>query len=490
MTMATIFCPLHQGDGCKWTGPWSNAKDHLDKTCEFSTKLCICGKLIPRRGFDEHQKMCVHECGYCQMRVGKGQTAAHAKECKRMMNHCRHGCGALMAPVEFKSHDRLCPQNMVPCPIGFGGHAPHQIAKYAVKEHLETIIQNEKKDPMLAELTKAHLRLLELETAVEPFQCPDGHVMTPAPGPLFSRDELAPSGWRQRMQIGQPVFIWWLPTLRWYLGRVIALDPPKDTSKDPPKDTVSAKADGAATAAAVPPPTVVLNIPKSASDGRKGQSGSSDGKNGGNGAAVGSATVVGGGRVRLRYFNFESKWDEWVNCESDRLAWFSKEMVAYALDNAGSITNGQPRSDVSARELRTWLNGLDSKMLTGGESFGLSLEVWDKWQNGIRCVGCQNAMRPMGVDPIDPRLFTNSQDFNLACRQCGYCICNSCHIGRVATVGIARTPANPSFMAEMLGPQLPPQPPPNAHPHNHYMPMQIPPEFLAAVLGPRGANFP
>lgn len=570
MAMATIICPLHQKDGCQWKGPWSNAFDHLEKTCDFAKRRCQCGTFVPRREFELHKMGCQTTCEYCHLSLSKDQKQRHYPECKKAMEPCQHGCGAYIVKSEIKIHNSRCSKYLVDCPIsGSAIHPSHKLNPCQIVPHLESIVRESKDNVLLTQLAQAHLKLARNDV-MEPFLCPGGHMLAPSPGPLFTRDELAPTGWRDRVRINQPILVWWQANLRWYLTRVIAVDPPTrplqqtahkqpqtptqapvaDQIAKPPAATVSAAAALQATASAPalpstasapalqstasapasdgkkPPEAATASAPATAlqstgvKDGKTPPECSKEGVNDGKkppeaatasapaaAAALQSAGVKdakkadgkdgreekgarlqlygGGGRIRVHYMNWPDTWDEWVSSSSDRISWFSPEMVQYSIDNADLITNGEHPSDSIQIQLRTWLRNLDKDMFTGEEQqFGLPLEVFDKWQNGIRCDACQEMLRPVQLDSRTRGAYENVGHFNFACRECGYSLCVRCYIAKFSGTTLARTPASPSFLPEMLGLGR------NAREHQQLpllpINMSSAEQFISAVMGRLG----
>jgi hypothetical protein len=115
-----IKCPEYQHKGCKAVIEYSDAKSHLDKTCQFSTTQCeFCRLWFKTCEMGRHGRFCKRwiKCTHCKKQYLSDQD--HETKCGRRPIPCPNNC----SPLPSFNHDslvdhlRICPTQLVPCPV-------------------------------------------------------------------------------------------------------------------------------------------------------------------------------------------------------------------------------------------------------------------------------------------------------------------------------------------------------------------------------------
>ena len=104
-----VFCPQHDV-GCSWRGPLDQWSKHDREECAHATERCICGQVMLRSQFAEHQAQCLPrevKCGRCQTMLTMGQLSVHhMQECKEVRLQCLI-CGDCVIRKDCAQHRTL-----------------------------------------------------------------------------------------------------------------------------------------------------------------------------------------------------------------------------------------------------------------------------------------------------------------------------------------------------------------------------------------------
>jgi hypothetical protein len=119
-----IYCPDYRHMGCEQIIEYSNAQDHLDKTCKWSTKLCtFCNHRFKTCEMEAHGKFCdrLEKCSCCKQSVTASQMKTHLTECSKVLVECPNKCESkkMMYREDVLIHRKTCPFEKVKCSIPF-----------------------------------------------------------------------------------------------------------------------------------------------------------------------------------------------------------------------------------------------------------------------------------------------------------------------------------------------------------------------------------
>jgi hypothetical protein len=164
-----IRCPDYQHMGCKAVLEYSEAQDHLRKTCSWAITTCeFCSRRYRTCDMAAHSKHCKRwiTCADCKARHTSDDTTAHALKCPAAVLSCPHNCGARLRRDTLQTHNKTCSHAPVPCPI------PFCAAKHVARRHLIVHL----KDPALH--TPDLLQMFRLPQPTTP---PTAHPSPAAP---------------------------------------------------------------------------------------------------------------------------------------------------------------------------------------------------------------------------------------------------------------------------------------------------------------------
>jgi len=162
-----------QSEGCRWHGPLSKLKAHLQAACQKDASPCPrrCGARIARLLMEDHLSStcpkrpltCTHcgagveaeiassheaacaevevtcDAGGCGQRVRRVRLPAHkATACSKRRVECGY-CGVPIAADRLQTHQRTdCPEFPVPCPNRCAGTTADGLPRRAMDRHLAT----------------------------------------------------------------------------------------------------------------------------------------------------------------------------------------------------------------------------------------------------------------------------------------------------------------------------------------------------------------
>jgi len=126
-----IKCPMFQHMGCKAVIEYSEAKSHLEKTCEYSITECeFCFKPFKTCEMVLHGQSCKRwmKCPDCKTKLLSDQLPTHQSSCMKKLILCTNACGTLIKREHIDQHRESCPLQLLPCPIPFcpQGKIPRQ----------------------------------------------------------------------------------------------------------------------------------------------------------------------------------------------------------------------------------------------------------------------------------------------------------------------------------------------------------------------------
>jgi hypothetical protein len=135
-----IKCPEYSHVGCKAVMDYSEAKEHLNKTCSYSTTVCeFCKGRFKICEFEQHGKACRRwiTCKACKSKHLESETDMHAKVCPRMLIDCPNICGTKIVRAHVATHLQTCPEEKLPCPIP--GCPVRQVVRRAFTGHVNDL---------------------------------------------------------------------------------------------------------------------------------------------------------------------------------------------------------------------------------------------------------------------------------------------------------------------------------------------------------------
>lgn len=122
------ICCVHKKEGCEWTGPLSNLKDHLDKKCPNAMVTCTnkCGENVLRKKLAEHlEESCRNrqeKCLYCGFEDTHEKVEKHLDVCPSYPVVCPNSCN--IGSVDrccIEQHLSVCPLQHVECDFSHAG---------------------------------------------------------------------------------------------------------------------------------------------------------------------------------------------------------------------------------------------------------------------------------------------------------------------------------------------------------------------------------
>ena len=117
-----VKCP-NSSEGCEWQGDLGDAKEHLEKNCQYQEVKCSenCGEVMKRKFLENHTEYdCphrVHMCPFCrEWGMYKYVTTVHLVDCGDFPLPCPAGCGEKITRRNMKNHlSTECPEEYVSC---------------------------------------------------------------------------------------------------------------------------------------------------------------------------------------------------------------------------------------------------------------------------------------------------------------------------------------------------------------------------------------
>lgn len=286
-----IYCPAYRAAGCTWTGDYSNAQAHLDKTCPYALTKCeFCGKSCRTAEFADHQKACKQweKCRFCGQQFVNTDRAVHQGLCRGALVGCPNACGVTLARQHVSLHRWACPKEPISCPLAFLTQCD-RVPRHLLADHLSdegVHLQrwgdlmprtNDATDLCRPVLDLCLRSLLLMARKAMPFNeavafpvmiCSKLHTMSFRLGAVRKTEPRGtPAGWRQALIVGS--FVRAFDGGGWYRAQVIDVDPSSQPHHNLAATTAAAatpadhKAPAASAAAAAAPPIVVAELPAS-----------------------------------------------------------------------------------------------------------------------------------------------------------------------------------------------------------------------------------